>query len=67
VCKKKWGNIPSPIKKNGKKRKYRFNPKQEVLSNPGSIQLSLSQAKADPSIAWARLKKYFCCCPAMLA
>ena len=29
--------------------------KLAVLSNPGSIQLSLSQAKADPSIAWARL------------
>ena len=25
-----------------------------VLYNPGSIQLSLSQAKAEPSIAWAR-------------
>jgi hypothetical protein len=28
--------------------------KLTVLSSPGSIQLSLSQAKADPSIAWAR-------------
>ena len=28
--------------------------KLEFLSNPGSIQLSLSQAKADPTIALAR-------------
>ena len=28
--------------------------KLAAICNPGSIQRSLSQAKADPSIAWAR-------------
>ena len=41
-----------PPKKN--KKKIGLILKLAVLSNPGSIQLSFSQAKADPSIAWAR-------------
>ena len=37
-----------------KRKKIGLILKLTVLSSPGSIQLSLSQAKADPSIAWAR-------------
>ena len=42
------GHLTNPLK-NG------LSLKLAVVYNPGSIQVSLSQAKADPSIAWARL------------
>ena len=46
---------PTHKKKRKEEKKIGLILKLTVLSNPGSIQLSLSQAKADPSIAWARL------------
>ena len=37
-----------------KPKRIGLSLKLVVLGNPGRIQLSLSQAKADPTIAWAR-------------
>ena len=47
---------PSPPTKI--KEKIGLILKLAVLCNPESIQLSLSQAKADPSIAWARFTQW---------
>ena len=44
-----------------KPHKNRVKPKVVVvLGNPRGNQLSLSQAKADPSIIWARLNLVIC-------
>ena len=50
-----WSPDAPPHKRGGEEEeKIGLILKLAVLSNPASIQLSLSQAKADPIIAWAR-------------
>jgi hypothetical protein len=46
------------MKKEEEKRGGRGNRVNPKTSNPGSIQLSLSQAKADPSITLARINQF---------